>query len=180
MSEVAINIELSRGVEEVWRAIFDHRVRRVWWSRSVALNDEPGSSFVELWRDGEGHEIHSRGEVLEIQPQRLLRLSWRDDDWPVETEVTLRLEPLESGCRLELTHNGFSDLGPKLLFNLEEYQTGWADLLEELRSYLAGRAEELGESDEEDDENGDEGLDEQPTGDEDVATEREEDQKARE
>ncbi len=143
MDEVRISVELPRGVEDAWRALFDPAARRIWWGRRVDLPEERGGGFIEYWRDGEGHERSSRGEVLELRRPELLRLSWLDDDWPEPTSVELRLEPGKQGSHLELVHSGFEKLGPKLLYNLEEYQHGWEALLDDLRTYLAGRAEEL-------------------------------------
>ncbi|MCX7022723.1 MAG: SRPBCC domain-containing protein [bacterium] len=145
MAEIHLQVQLSRPPADVWKALFIPAARRIWWAYSIQLQPESGSPFFEYWRDGEGHERISRGKVLSIKKQRLLRLSWQDDDWPVATQVEFRLASKRGATSLILVHSGFEVLGPKLQYNVEEYTNGWEALLEDLRTYLEGPAEELAE-----------------------------------
>lgn len=55
-----------------------------------------------------GDEVSEWGEVLEWDPPRMLRLTWRPGH-PVEeaTEVTVRFHPAGEGTRVELVHTGW-------------------------------------------------------------------------
>ncbi|MGF1665095.1 MAG: SRPBCC domain-containing protein [Acidimicrobiia bacterium] len=65
-------------------------------------------------------------EVLELDPPRLLTISWAGG--PVDTVVTFRLVPLGSGrTRLELTHTGFSGLKAGIVRAI--LGLGWSRLL---------------------------------------------------
>ena len=65
-------------------------------------------------------------EVLEVDPPRLLTISWTGG--PVDTVVTFRLVPLEPGrTRLELTHTGFSGLKAGVVRAI--LGLGWGNLL---------------------------------------------------
>jgi hypothetical protein len=44
-------------------------------------------------------------EVLAVEPERLIRMSWRNGD--LDTEVTWRLVPEGKGTRLLIVHSGF-------------------------------------------------------------------------
>jgi uncharacterized protein YndB with AHSA1/START domain len=146
MADIHLQVQLSRPPADVWTALFNPAARRIWWAYTIQLQPESGSPFFELWRDGEGHERISRGKVLAVKKQRLLRLSWQDDDWPAATQVELKLASKRGATNLTLTHSGFEALGPKLQYNVEEYTGGWEALLEDLRTYLEGPAEELTET----------------------------------
>ncbi|OGD79416.1 MAG: hypothetical protein A2Y64_04020 [Candidatus Coatesbacteria bacterium RBG_13_66_14] len=150
MAEIHLQVQLSRPPADVWNALFYPAARRIWWAYGIQLRSESGSPFFEYWRDGEGHERVSRGKVLAVKKLRLLRLSWQDDDWPVATQVEFRLASKRGATSLNLVHSGFEALGPKLQYNVEEYTSGWDALLEDLRTYLQGPAEELAEPPEED------------------------------
>jgi uncharacterized protein YndB with AHSA1/START domain len=65
-------------------------------------------------------------EVLEIDPPRLLAISWAGG--PVDTVVTFRLVPLGPGrTRLELTHTGFAGLRAGIVRAI--LGLGWRNLL---------------------------------------------------
>jgi uncharacterized protein YndB with AHSA1/START domain len=150
MADIQLQVQLSRPPADVWKALFNQAARRIWWAYGIQLLPETGSPFFEYWRDGDGHERVSRGKVLSAKKNRLLRLSWQDDDWPTATQVEFRLASKRSTTNLTLVHSGFEALGPKLQYNIEEYTSGWEALLDDLRTYLEGPAEELAETPDDD------------------------------
>ncbi|HDR06190.1 MAG TPA: SRPBCC domain-containing protein [Candidatus Coatesbacteria bacterium] len=143
MAEIHLQVQLPRPPADVWKAVFSPAARQVWWAYGVQLHPQSGSHFYEFWRDGEGHNRVSRGRVLGLKKNRLLRLSWQDDDWPTATQVEIKLASRRDSTILNLAHTGFEALGPKLQYNVEEYTAGWEALLEDLRTYLEGPAEGL-------------------------------------
>jgi len=103
--EIFLECASTASAEGLWRTLV---TPALWWGEGVRLEARIGGDFHEPWRDASG-EHHTRGKVLEIDPPRCLRLSWRDDDWAFGTEVTFTLHPDGDGCRLELRHSGWQD-----------------------------------------------------------------------
>ena len=74
----------------VWSAFAERQHREAWWSY-LSLDTPPSGQLLERWRDAHGQERQTRGQVLEADPARRLRCSWRDDDWPSATQVELAI-----------------------------------------------------------------------------------------
>ena len=82
-----------------------------WWP--MARHSVFGEQASVAFEDGRlverlGAEVSEWGEVLEWDPPRLLRLTWRPGN-PAEeaTEVTVRFRPDGAGTRVELEHSGW-------------------------------------------------------------------------
>jgi uncharacterized protein YndB with AHSA1/START domain len=105
-----------------------------------------------------GHRFHFRAqptpgwdgvvhcEVLEVDPPRRLRYSWRGGSnqiqqgygSPLDTVVTWTLTPTASGTKLRLEHTGFT---PANAFAYENMSKGWrGKLAERIEQVLAGTA----------------------------------------
>ncbi len=145
MDTIKLDRKLSRPPQEVWITLFSKNARRVWWGDRVQLHPEENSRFREYWRDADGRDRLSKGRILALEENRLVRISWKDDDWPEYTEVVITLTAEDNGTKLELVHDGFIKLGPKLHFNVEEYLHGWEALLDDLNIYLTTGGKELEE-----------------------------------
>ncbi|MCD4733501.1 SRPBCC domain-containing protein, partial [bacterium] len=137
MDTIKLDCKLPLSPAEVWIVLFSKSSRRVWWGDRVQLHPEEDSRFREYWRDSDGRDRLSKGRVLELKENALVRLSWKDDDWSEYTEVVFTLTAEDEGTRLELVHDDFLKLGPKLHYNVEEYLHGWEALFEDLTQYLA-------------------------------------------
>jgi uncharacterized protein YndB with AHSA1/START domain len=124
--------DFPHPVEKVWRALTDPDALRVW----LMDNDfEPrvGKRFILR-----GRQIPLRGrgwvecEVLELeQPNRML-WSWIHNVGDAPTRVEFRLEPIEGGTRLTLSHTG--DIDPLTGSSLKK---GWPGKLADLRTLLS-------------------------------------------
>jgi uncharacterized protein YndB with AHSA1/START domain len=66
-------------------------------------------------------------EVLELQPQRILRISWRDAHHAntLRSEVTWTLEPEGTGTRMFLVHEGFDPDDPTHQLSRQIMSGGW-------------------------------------------------------
>ncbi|WP_299473794.1 SRPBCC domain-containing protein [uncultured Roseibium sp.] len=113
--------------------VWDILVRpNLWWGDDVLLEPHAGGAFHEPWRDKHGQH-HTRGRVQEIEVPRLLRLSWRDDDWPFETEVSLQLVERGEGSLIVLAHRGWSGAPETLRAELvSAHRGGWQHHLKNL------------------------------------------------
>lgn len=123
-------IELSRtydaSIEELWELVATREGLESW----LMPNDfEPvvGHRFTFTDRPRRPFYDGVVGcEVLDIDPPRLLRISWTGG--PVDTTVTFRLVPEGPGrTRLELTHAGFAGLKGAAVRAILDL--GWRDLL---------------------------------------------------
>jgi uncharacterized protein YndB with AHSA1/START domain len=111
--DIAVDCTLEFPPERVWRALIEPELLARW----LLPNDfrpEVGHvfGFVPDQRL-EGGPIAC--EVLELEPERRLKLSWRSADVserdPVgnrlDSVVTFELEPVARGTRLRIAHTGF-------------------------------------------------------------------------
>jgi uncharacterized protein YndB with AHSA1/START domain len=100
-----------------------------------------GARLIERWRDAAGRAVETAGAVTLSEPPERLELTWADDDWPVATEVSLRLERAPGGTRLTLEHRGWGrfphPLGRELL---EQHAAGWARHMRPFGAYPAESA----------------------------------------
>ena len=97
---------------KVWRALTDSRLLAQW----LMPNDfEPtiGHRFTFHTPPRPGFDGIVRCQVLEVDEPRRLAYTWRGG--PIDTVVTLTLEPSGQGTRLRLEHTGFAGLRAMLV-----------------------------------------------------------------
>jgi uncharacterized protein YndB with AHSA1/START domain len=126
--------------EKLWQALLEPEfTRRYWFDTRLESGWTPGASWQLMIPDGRvGHS----GEVIEVEPQRRLVLSWRAEFKPElraegYSRVTFELEPQGESVRLTVVHE-IDKPGSKLVGSLS---AGWPHLLASLKSLL-----ETGES----------------------------------
>lgn len=99
-----LDVMVRGDPRSVWKALVDDEQRREWWSY-FSVRTELGGELLETWRDDEGREQQTRGEVLAIEPERRLRCSWQDAGWAAATEVEITLTGLIDGTKVDLRHS---------------------------------------------------------------------------
>ena len=128
--------------EQVWRAIANSTSLAGW----MFPNDfEPRVGHHFTFRVPPNPKANFDGlivncEVLECEPPAQLAFSWSAGGPVVNTRVSFRLEPDGDGTRLLFEHSGF-DLSHPLgnqAFHGAEF--GWAKMLGQLPSVVAGLA----------------------------------------
>lgn len=126
--------------EKLWQALTEPEFTRQFWAETVQdCAWKKGASWRLMIPDG---RVGDAGEVLEIEPNRRLVLSWRNEFMPELKEegfsrLTYLLEPEGDMVKLTLTHEIERD-GSKLI---EAVSGGWPLILASLKSLL-----ETGES----------------------------------
>ncbi len=83
---------------------------------SASASQEVGGEFM-------AHDGYITGKNLELTPGKLIRQSWRTqefDDSDPDSELEIALEPEGPGTRLTLTHTNLPDHGMR-------YKQGWTD-----------------------------------------------------
>jgi len=126
--------------EKLWQALIDPEFTRRYWAETWQESDwKPGSSWQLMIPDG---RVGDSGEILEIEPQRRLVLSWRNEFKPELKEegysrLTYELEKQGESVKLTVVHE-MEKPGSKFI---EAVSTGWPMILASLKSLL-----ETGES----------------------------------
>jgi uncharacterized protein YndB with AHSA1/START domain len=126
--------------EKLWRALLDPEFTRRYWVETWQESKwEPGASWRLMIPDG---RVGDSGEVLEIDPQRKLVLSWRAEFKPDLREegpsrLTYELEKQGDSVKLTVIHE-MDKPRSKLIAAVSD---GWPHILASLKSLL-----ETGES----------------------------------
>lgn len=121
--------------EKLWRALIEPEFTRRFWAETWQECDwKPGASWRLMIPDG---RVGDSGEVLEIEPQRRLVLSWRNEFKPELREegysrLTYELEQQGESVKLTVLHE-IDRPDSKLI---EVLSGGWPILLASLKSLL--------------------------------------------
>jgi uncharacterized protein YndB with AHSA1/START domain len=122
----------------VWQALTDPRAIRQWW---VDTDFEPVAGRAFFFKDkaqGSWDGMVS-GQVLEVNPERLVRFSWKGGG--IDTVVTYELTPAANGStRLVLTHDGFKGL--KGVFLRAMLSFGWGAFVKQTLPDMASHIEQ--------------------------------------
>lgn len=123
--------------EKIWQALTDPEfTKQIWVETWQECDWKVGSSWKLMIPDG---RVGDSGEVLEIEPNRRLVLSWRNE-FILElrdegySRMTWELEPMGEGdtVKLTLTH-AMDKTGSKLIAGVS---SGWPGILSSLKSLL--------------------------------------------
>jgi uncharacterized protein YndB with AHSA1/START domain len=116
--------------ERVWRAITDPKLVSQ-WLMETDFQPAVGHRFQFRARGNPLWDGVVDCEVVEVEPPRKLVYTWTDS-WKIHRNskpmlVTWRLDPVEGGTRLRLTHTGFHGLAGFLLRAM--MSNGWGTML---------------------------------------------------
>jgi uncharacterized protein YndB with AHSA1/START domain len=102
--ELMVACELDAAPDKVWRALTVPEFVAAWLLPNDMGETHPGAQFS---LEGTAHGLSPRIEieVLDSQPQRRLRMSWREAG-AEESVVTFELRPSEAGGTLLRVHHG--------------------------------------------------------------------------
>jgi uncharacterized protein YndB with AHSA1/START domain len=125
---------------KLWQALLDPEFTRRYWAETWQDCEwKPGASWRLMIPDG---RVADTGEILEIEPERRLVLTWRNEFRPELREegysrLTYELEKVGESIKLTVTHEIDR---PDSKF-IEAVSGGWPHILASLKSLL-----ETGES----------------------------------
>lgn len=111
-------------IEKVWQALTDRNAIAQW----LMENDfEPklGHKFQFRSKPMGGWDGIVHGEVLEVDPPKKLRYSWRTN--VIDTMLTITLQTVAEGTALKLEHSGFRGLKPVMISFL--MGSGWKSII---------------------------------------------------
>ena len=139
MAAIEVDQFLAQPPDRVWHALTDPDLLARW----LMPND---------FRPAVGHQFTFRTEpvpqhgfdgivhcqVLDLDPPRLLRFSWRGGQ--LDTVVSWRLVPEGAGTRLLIRHDGFDDADPAQRMTMGILGGGWRGHLVKRLGELLGAA----------------------------------------
>lgn len=125
------SIVIGVPIDEVWAEITKTgSVQRPLYNTVLDIELKPGGTL--RYRSPDGKRVFVAGEVLEVDPPRKLRHTYiftmKPD--PV-TEVTWELEEVAEGCRVTITHAGWTEAK-----DADKHIAGWQEILGLLKSEL--------------------------------------------
>jgi uncharacterized protein YndB with AHSA1/START domain len=100
--DTMVECELDAAPAKVWRALTIPEFVAAWLLPNTLGDARTGEKF-ELGGSAHGLSRRIACEVLEAEPERRLRYSWREAD-ATESVVTFELTPHGKGTRLRVTH----------------------------------------------------------------------------
>lgn len=144
---VVTEIEIAAPPERVFKAIVDREQACEW-----GKNDSFDTVIWELdprvggrWRSVVREKVPSgrykvsefdhHGEVLEIDPPRLLVYTWLTnfhEPPTARTVVRWELTSIPTGTKLTVTHSGLANLDQPR----KDYSQGWPGLVDQIRQYV--------------------------------------------
>jgi uncharacterized protein YndB with AHSA1/START domain len=142
---VVSEIEIAAPPERVFQALIERGQAMQWGSNDAfemtvwEMDARPGGKwrFVSRGRQGPsaGKEIEHHGEIIEMNPPRVLAYSWFAS-WHQNPEqstlVRWELLPNQSGTRLKLVHSGLSPIPGAS----QGYSQGWPGLVQSLKNFV--------------------------------------------
>jgi uncharacterized protein YndB with AHSA1/START domain len=119
----------------LWQALLDPEFTRQYWAETWQESEwTPGASWRIMIPDG---RVGDSGEILEIEPERRLVLTWKNEFQPELREegysrLTYELEPVGESIKLTLIHE--MDRPQSKL--IDAVSNGWPHILASLKSLL--------------------------------------------
>jgi uncharacterized protein YndB with AHSA1/START domain len=133
-------IEIVAPPARVFAALTDPVQLLAWWgdrrtfpSMHWELDARVGGQWLSRWRGPDGATFALGGEILAIDPPRVLAYSWWDERYPGLPHTTVRYEltATATGTRVTLTHDGFDANRA----DFDDYNGGWSSVMRSLRAH---------------------------------------------
>jgi len=144
---IVSEVEIAAPPERIFQALIDPAQAKQWGSspsftmKIWEMDARPGGKWRFLCKDNSGkpnaygvNEFDHTGEILEIDPPRLLVYTWLanfHDDPKRKTVVRWELTPTPIGTRLKVTHSGLA----KEHRARKDYAGGWPGLLQAIKAF---------------------------------------------
>lgn len=130
--EHVLSIEINAPVQRVWDEITKTGgVQRPLYNTVLHTDFKPGGRL--RYSSPDGKRVFVVGEIVEVRPPELFshtyKFTQRDEPF---TLVTWQLEETPAGCRVTLTHGGFTDRSWKP----EKVKAGWQEILGLLKAQV--------------------------------------------
>jgi len=118
MSEkLELFVVLPAAPQQIYEAWLDSKAHADFTGSPAKIDPQTGGDY-NAW-DG-----YIWGKTLYMEPDRVIRQSWRTSEFPEDAPdsfLELKLEPVEDGTKLTLLHTNIPD------GQAEQYRQGWED-----------------------------------------------------
>jgi uncharacterized protein YndB with AHSA1/START domain len=137
--QIISEIQVEAPPERVFEALTDPKQVVQWWGQpgiyrctEFQADWRPGGKWRSAGEGGQSDRFEIVGEVIEIDPPRLLAYTWTAS-WTGTAKTTVRweLEAVAQGTRVRIRHSGLAS-HPEVA---QSYR-GWPRILEWIRDYL--------------------------------------------
>ena len=145
---VVSEVEIAAPPERVFQALTDTRQLIKWWNSEKCpcegwqMDARPGGKWRASFKVDQKaranysvSEFDHTGEIMEIDPPRLLVYSWFanfHEDPSIRTTVRWELTATAQGTKVKVTHSGLS----KLPAARKDYAGGWPGVVEQLKKFV--------------------------------------------
>ncbi|MEO6774815.1 MAG: SRPBCC domain-containing protein [Kofleriaceae bacterium] len=131
---IVVDYDLPGSPAKVWRTLTEPELLAAWLMDND-IAPEVGHRFTFRSKPMGDWDGTVQCEVLAVEPQRLLRYSWRGGSAPnlLDSIVTWTLAPTATGTALHLEHSGFPDDHAGYPF----MDRGWRDKAARIAELLA-------------------------------------------
>jgi uncharacterized protein YndB with AHSA1/START domain len=114
---------------KVWQALMDPTIHAKWWAAGDVKAIVGHRFTLDMGPWG-----LQPCEVIAVEPDRLLCYSFAPGT--LDTKITWRLEPENSGTRLYLEHSGFDLDSPLAKTAFESMSSGWPKVLQRIATAI--------------------------------------------
>jgi uncharacterized protein YndB with AHSA1/START domain len=136
---ILASVEIAASPERIFRAISSDEIASWWGSpETYRVTRWTGDVRVGGWWRSEGVSATGvpfavGGEFLEVEPPFLLVHTWRYEHKPSDvTTVRFRIEPIPTGSRVTVRHEGFTDRS-----DCDGHARGWEGVLAWLTAFIS-------------------------------------------
>lgn len=113
---ILASVEIAAPIERTFEALTSDEITQWWGSPEMYRTTEyaadlrPGGKWKASGVGADGHAFSVEGEFKVIEAPHKIVQTWRAAwDGDHETVITYRLESIEGGTRVTLSHEGFAD-----------------------------------------------------------------------
>jgi uncharacterized protein YndB with AHSA1/START domain/catechol 2,3-dioxygenase-like lactoylglutathione lyase family enzyme len=138
--DIREHIEIAALPSRVFEALTEPAQLLAWWgdrrtypSTHWELDPRAGGQWLSRWRAPDGAGFALGGEIVAIDPPRLLVYTWWDERYPGLPLTTVRYElsATPTGTLVTMTHSGFEDDRD----DFADYKGGWSTVMRKLRAH---------------------------------------------
>jgi uncharacterized protein YndB with AHSA1/START domain len=132
-------IFIAASPERVFQALTDPQQMPLWWGQretyrvtKIEADVRPSGKWKSVGISVKGETFEVGGEYLEVDPPHLLVQTWIAS-WTgaMSTKVRWRLQPLNDGTLVKITHSGFAGNAAAA----KDHSQGWQRVLSWIRAY---------------------------------------------
>lgn len=129
-------------VEKLWSALTDVNEMRKWYFDVSDFKPVPGFEFSFYGGSPAGKQFLHLCKVTDAIPDKIIRYSWKYDNYDGISFVSFELFPEGNNSRLRLTHEGLETFpADKPDFDKKNFEMGWSEITgTSLKKYLEGEA----------------------------------------